>query len=119
MGIAFSTAASILPPWFTSRRSLAYGIATSGAGVGGLIYSISTNAIIEKMGVGWAYRVLAFCSLGSNLLASFLLKEWGGRTEAVRNEPLFNPKDFKGDTVLFRIFFDSYVFFSIYCILAP
>ena len=103
MGIAFSTAASILPPWFTSRRSLAYGIATSGAGVGGLIYSISTNAIIEKMGVGWAYRVLAFCSLGSNLLASFLLKEWGGRTEAVRNEPLFNPKDFKRIEVLLII----------------
>lgn len=103
MGFAFGTAASLLPPWFTSRRSLAYGLATSGAGVGGLIYTISANAIIESMGVGWAYRILAFCSLGSNLLASFLLKEWGGRTEAVRNEPRFNPKDFARVEVLLII----------------
>lgn len=104
MGFAFGTAASLLPPWFTSRRSLAYGIATSGAGVGGLIYSITANTIIEKMGVTWAYRVIALCALGSNLLASFLLKEWGGRSEAVRNEPLFNPKDFGRIEVLLIIF---------------
>ncbi|KAL6863221.1 hypothetical protein ACO1O0_003465 [Amphichorda felina] len=104
MGCCYVTAAAVLPPWFTSRRSLAVGVATSGSGIGGLVYSIATNAIIEKFDVGWAYRVLAFCALGSNLLAALLLKEWRGRTQMVQEELRFDPRDFGKVELLLVIF---------------
>lgn len=99
MGFAYVTAASTLPPWFSTRRSLAYGLATSGAGIGGLVYSVATNAIIQSLGWEWAYRILAFCALGANMTSSALLKEFGHR-QRVADELKFNMGAFRRVEVL-------------------
>jgi MFS family permease len=106
MGFIYITASSILPTWFLSRRSLAVGIATSGAGVGGLIYSLATNAAIQSLGVEWSYRILACCSLVANLSASLLLKETGGRAANVSppDELRFDYRDFGHVQVLLVMF---------------
>lgn len=104
MGLVYISASAALPPWFSTKRSLAVGIATSGAGIGGLVYSLVTNAAIQRLGVSWTYRILAFCSLAANLIASLLLKESGGRTQARRDELRFNPRDFKRVEVLLIVF---------------
>ena len=75
MGFVYITATAVLPAWFSSKRSLAVGIATSGAGLGGLAYNLATGAAVEKLGLKWSYRLLAFCSLAGNLVASLLLKD--------------------------------------------
>ncbi|OAQ96057.1 hypothetical protein LLEC1_04622, partial [Akanthomyces lecanii] len=80
MGFVYLTATAMLPSWFSSRRSLAVGLATSGAGIGGLIYSIATNYLIQGLGLGWTYRVLACCALIANVSASFMLKDFGARS---------------------------------------
>ncbi|KAI9158172.1 putative transporter MCH2 [Paramyrothecium foliicola] len=106
MGFIWITATSILPSWFSSRRSLAVGLATSGAGIGGLVYSLVTNAAIQNLGVEWAYRILAFCSLVANLSASLLLKETGGRAASVnpREELRFDYHDFGHVQILLIMF---------------
>ncbi|KAM0430003.1 hypothetical protein ACHAPT_006009 [Fusarium lateritium] len=105
MGLTYITGAAVLPPWFTSRRSLAVGCATAGVGLGGLVYSVATNRLIENVGIGWTYRVLAICGLGANVLAAFLLKEWGGRMQPeVRvDQERFDLRDFGRVEVLLLI----------------
>ncbi|KAI5457175.1 major facilitator superfamily domain-containing protein [Mariannaea sp. PMI_226] len=75
MGLTYITASAALPSWFSTRRSLAVGLSTSGAGVGGLVYSLVANATIQHFGVAWTYRIIAFCSLAANSVASALIKE--------------------------------------------
>jgi MFS family permease len=75
MGFLYLTATAVLPQWFSQRRSLAVGIASSGAGVGGIVYNLVAGAAAESLGLPWTYRVLAFCSLGVNLICSLLLKD--------------------------------------------
>lgn len=104
MGFSYVTAAALLPPWFTSRRSLAVGIATSGAGVGGLVYSLMVNQIIEELNVAWAYKIIAFSALTANVFASLLLQEWRGRNQAISDELHFAPRDFRRIEVLLIIF---------------
>jgi MFS family permease len=98
MGFVYGTASALLPPWFSSRRSLAVGLATSGSGIGGLVYSIVTDRIINTWGLGWAYRVLAFAALFANLLASFLLRDFNSRPRGVAPAQIrsssFTPSDF-------------------------
>lgn len=96
MGFVYLTASAMLPSWFSSRRSLAVGLATSGAGIGGLIYSIATNYLIQGFGLGWTYRVLAACALIANVFASFLLKDFGARSHHPLREDLqFKVSDFR------------------------
>jgi MFS family permease len=75
MGFLYLTATSVLPQWFSQRRSLAVGIASSGAGAGGIVYNLVAGAAAESLGLSWTYRILAFCSLGVNLICSLLLKD--------------------------------------------
>lgn len=75
MGFLYITATSILPKWFARRRSLVLGIASAGAGIGGLAYNLGAGVGVEKVGLPWTYRILAFCSLAMNLIGSLLLKD--------------------------------------------
>ncbi|KAH8664726.1 major facilitator superfamily domain-containing protein [Xylariales sp. PMI_506] len=94
MGFLYIPASATLPAWFSSRRSLAVGAATSGAGVGGLIYSLITNAALEKVGVAWTYRILAFCALAANLAAAMIIKEYRGpASSSNQQQPPRNNRD--------------------------
>ena len=82
MGFLYITATSILPKWFSKRRSLVLGIATPGAGVGVLAYNLGAGAGVESVGLPWTYRILTFCSLAMNLICSVLLKDRKSPTSA-------------------------------------
>ncbi|KAF2721907.1 MFS transporter, MCP family, solute carrier family 16, member 10 [Polychaeton citri CBS 116435] len=75
MGFLYITATSVLPQWFSTKRSLAVGLSTSGAGLGGLAYNLGVGAGIETLGVEWSYRTIAFCALGVNAICALLLKD--------------------------------------------
>ncbi|KIX99828.1 uncharacterized protein Z520_04464 [Fonsecaea multimorphosa CBS 102226] len=90
MGLLYIPATASLPQWFSTRRSLAMGIASSGAGLGGLAYNLAAGAIVQSMGVNWAYRILAFCGLAVNGVCSLLLKD---RNKAV--QPLQNAFNYR------------------------
>lgn len=75
MGFLYIPATAVLPQWFSTRRSLAVGIASSGAGLGGVAYNLIAGVAARKLGLGWTYRLLALCSLGVNGICAALIKD--------------------------------------------
>jgi len=75
MGFLFVGSVGIVPQWFTKRRSLANGIGTAGSGLGGMIYSLATHAMIDSLGVDWAFRILGILTFTVNLLCALLIKD--------------------------------------------
>ncbi|KAK3390287.1 major facilitator superfamily domain-containing protein [Podospora didyma] len=100
MGLLYIPSMNLLSPWFSAHRSLAVGLATSGAGLGGLVYSLLTGRLIEMLGVAWTWRILGFTSLSMNLICSLLLRERPSSPAAPLNRPSFNPRDFVRTQVL-------------------
>lgn len=75
MGFLFVGSVGIVPQWFTTRRSLANGIATSGSGFGGLTYSLATGAMIRSIGLPWAFRVLGILAFSVNAICALLVRD--------------------------------------------
>ncbi|KAF5209120.1 hypothetical protein E0198_004395 [Clavispora lusitaniae] len=55
----------ILPTWFRKQKSTAMGIAVAGGGLGGVVFALSLNRVIEETGnQKWALRmvgIISFC----------------------------------------------------------
>ncbi|KAI4248125.1 MAG: hypothetical protein L6R40_001214 [Gallowayella cf. fulva] len=66
MGFLFIGSVGVVPQWFTTKRSLANGVATAGSGIGGLMYSLATDAMIQSLGIGWAFRILGILAFTVN-----------------------------------------------------
>jgi len=75
MGFLFVGSVTVVPQWFTTKRSLANGISAAGSGVGGLIYSLSTQALIKNLGLPMAFRVLGIIACVVNTACSLLVKD--------------------------------------------
>ncbi|GAB7364379.1 hypothetical protein MBLNU230_g4922t1 [Neophaeotheca triangularis] len=93
MGFMFVGSVGIVPQWFTTRRSLANGFATSGSGFGGLLYSLATGAMIESIGLAWTFRVLGILACVVNTICTILIKD--------RNK-IIGSSQLAFDTKLFR-----------------
>lgn len=97
MGFLFVASVGIVPQWFTTKRSLANGFATAGSGVGALTYNLATNAIIQRIDLGWAFRILGILAFAVNTLCLVIIKD---RHEAVGSRAigidlkLFKRKEF-------------------------
>ena len=63
MGCLYLPSISILPSYFSTRLGLAIGLASSGSAVGGTIYPIVMQRLIEEIGFAWAVRVVGFIAL--------------------------------------------------------
>jgi MFS family permease len=75
LGFLFVASVGVVPQWFARRRSLANGVAAAGSGFGGLAYSLAAGALIERLGLPWAFRVLAAVSLVVNFVCAVLLRD--------------------------------------------
>lgn len=65
----------VIPTWFDKRRATAMGLAVSGAGVGGVVFSLSLNAIIKRTGdQKWALRTVGIISLATSVFAATFLR---------------------------------------------
>lgn len=77
VGISFGIGAicfpntNIVAPWFREKRSLALGISAGGAGLGGIVFNLSMQKIIDGQNVRWA--LLAQCIICSVLSAIALI----------------------------------------------
>lgn len=93
MGFFIVSTVGIIPQWFSTKRSLANGIATSGVGVGGIIFSLGTSAMIQAIGLAWTWRVLATTSGVVTLLCTLLIRD---RNKAVvPNQTAFDVQMFR------------------------
>lgn len=75
LGFTYIPAAAVLPQWFTKKRSLAVGLASSGAGFGGVAYNLIAGVAIRNVGTRWSYRIIALCTLLVNGISSALMKD--------------------------------------------
>lgn len=85
MGFLFVGSVGVVPQWFTTRRSLANGFATSGSGFGGLVYSLATGAMIQSIGLAWAFRVLGILACVVNTICALLIRD---RNKAIGSSQL-------------------------------
>lgn len=75
-GVGFVSIPSmaILPQWFDKKRSLANGIGSAGSGIGGLIFSFGTQAMIERISLAWSLRITGIVCGVMNLISALLIR---------------------------------------------
>jgi MFS family permease len=65
MGCLFVPSISILPSYFSTRVGLAVGVASTGSALGGVIYPLVLNRLIDTVGFAWSVRVIGFVALAT------------------------------------------------------
>ncbi|KAK6542047.1 hypothetical protein TWF694_007819 [Orbilia ellipsospora] len=75
MGMLFVASVGILPQWFDKRRSVANGISAAGSGCGGIAFSLGTNAMLQRLGLAWTFRITAIVAFVINCTCSILIKD--------------------------------------------
>lgn len=75
MGFLFVGSVGVPSQWFTTKRSLANGLAACGSGFGGLLYSLATGAMLRSIGIAWCFRVLGILAFGVNAICIAFLRD--------------------------------------------
>ncbi|ROW07747.1 hypothetical protein VMCG_03632 [Cytospora schulzeri] len=63
MGLTFLPSTAILSQYFTTRRALAIGVASTGSPLAGIVLPVIFSRLVDTVGFGWATRVIAFVLL--------------------------------------------------------
>ncbi|KAI0518294.1 MFS transporter, MCP family, solute carrier family 16, member 6 [Xylaria bambusicola] len=88
VGLVYIPATSVIPQWFSKKRSLANGICASGSGIGGLIISFSTQGLLDTVGLAWSLRITAVIVFVVNVIATLLMRS---RNEVIKPDlDIFN-----------------------------
>ncbi|KAK2044526.1 putative MFS monocarboxylate transporter [Colletotrichum somersetense] len=74
-GCLYIPSVAIIPQYFSARRALATGIATTGSGFGGVVYPLIVQGLLPRVGFPWAVRVFAFISLATNAFSFAVLRQ--------------------------------------------
>ena len=73
--LIFLPATLVLPTWFVKRKAASMGFCVSGAGLGGLIFSLSVNKVIQQTGdQKWALRMVGLVCLFAVLFSALIMK---------------------------------------------
>ncbi|CAK9435577.1 uncharacterized protein LODBEIA_P03040 [Lodderomyces beijingensis] len=76
-GLAFVAipAMTLLPQWFKRRRVLATGLGAGGAGLGGIVFNLGMQKVVDTKGVFWALRAQSIIAFGLTWIAIFLVRD--------------------------------------------
>ena len=85
VGFVYIPTIPVLSQWFDKRRSLANGITAAGSGVGGLIFSLTTGAMINNLGHEWALRLIGIIVLVSNILSTSFVRDRNAIVHSVQH----------------------------------
>ncbi|KAL8644886.1 MAG: hypothetical protein Q9226_007548, partial [Calogaya cf. arnoldii] len=80
----YYAAAGAITTWFLRRRAMAFGIAATGAGVGGIVIPIMVERLVPKVGYPWTMRIIGFLILGFVVVVNLTVKS---RIQHVRKAP--------------------------------
>ncbi|KAF2083780.1 putative monocarboxylate permease [Saccharata proteae CBS 121410] len=70
----FYPAMSTCTTWFFRKRALAFGIMAAGSSLGGVIFPIMVDRLINEIGFPWAMRTAAFMILGLLVIANLTVR---------------------------------------------
>lgn len=74
LSIITSTSMTITSQWFIKKRVLANLIASTGSAIGGIVFNLGTQKIIQVKDVGWALRAEAIISVTLIAIANLLIR---------------------------------------------
>lgn len=74
MGLVFLPSTAILSQYFSTRRALVIGIASTGSPLAGIVFPIIFSNLVGRVGFGWATRVIAFILLGICVIPVVFMK---------------------------------------------
>ncbi|KAH7061239.1 major facilitator superfamily domain-containing protein [Macrophomina phaseolina] len=69
-GLVFCPTVALVATYFTTRRSLAIGIAATGGASGGIVFPLIARQLLPRVGFGWTVRTMAFVILFNALAFS-------------------------------------------------
>lgn len=75
LSLCFMAATATPAQYFSKKRGLANGIVFAAGGLGGAIISLALDAVIQRLGTAWAYRILGLATLLTGLPAAWLVRE--------------------------------------------
>ena len=75
MGLLFVGSVGVIPQWFVKRRGLANAIGSAGSGIGGLVYNLAVQAMIDNISLAWAFRICGILCFVANLTAALIIKD--------------------------------------------
>lgn len=90
MGLLLVPSTAIIPTYFTENRSLAVGLANSGASIGGIVYPILTRRLLMDIGFNWAMRATTFLVFITISLGGLLLRQRQELTQNPARRTLYN-----------------------------
>ena len=73
--LLFCPSLTVLSTYFTTKRSLAIGIAAAGSATGGLVFPTIVQQLLEKIGFSWTVRVVGLVMLITQVVAIALVKQ--------------------------------------------
>lgn len=73
--LIYITSNNLPTQYFSGKLGLANGIIKLGGGVGATVMSVALEALIQRLGIPWMYRVLGLLTLATGLPAAWLIKE--------------------------------------------
>jgi MFS family permease len=68
---------AVLAMFFEKRRMVATGLASTGASVAGIAYTLSMRSLFMSVGFAWAVRIFALVILGTNVVALVVMRLQG------------------------------------------
>lgn len=74
MGLTFLPSTAILSQYFSTRRALAIGLASTGSPLAGIVFPVVFSNLVPVVGFGWATRVIAFILLALSAIPVAFMK---------------------------------------------
>lgn len=72
--------------WFSKRLGTANGLVKAGGGVGATVLPLAAQALIDRVGLAWAFRIFGIMMLATGIPAAFSIQERGSPGQASRFE---------------------------------
>ncbi|KAI0124763.1 major facilitator superfamily domain-containing protein [Xylariales sp. AK1849] len=73
--LLFTPCLAAVGHFFRERRGMATGIASTGGGVGGVVFPLMLRSLFEEVGWAWAIRILGFVCLFLGVLCNLLVRK--------------------------------------------
>ncbi|KAK1757842.1 putative major facilitator superfamily transporter protein [Echria macrotheca] len=74
MGLLFLPATGVLSQYFARHRSLVIGVSSAGSPLAGIVFPIIFTQLEQRVGFGWATRVIAFILLGLSIVPLIFMR---------------------------------------------
>lgn len=75
VSLSFIVVGSLPAQYFSRKRGLANGIVFAAGGLGGTIISFMMDALIQKLGTAWTFRVLGFITMATGYPAAYFVRD--------------------------------------------